>query len=148
MNGCGHCVEMKDDWNAAVEECRNNGIGNDRDNFVLGAVESGNTDIFQKHGITTNVSGYPTILYITAEGIKNGNHEKYENPRKKQKFIEWIKEKKNKKIQKGGGKRRTFRRKSKSKKYKKRQTRRKTRRQMKGAGCGCGTSALDSLFGK
>jgi len=104
MNGCGHCVDMKDDWNAAVNECRNNGIGSDRDNFVLGAVESGNTDMFQKNGITTNVSGYPTILYITAEGIKNGNtnHEKYENPREKKKFIEWITEKKNRKKSKAG----------------------------------------------
>jgi len=104
MNGCGHCVDMKDDWNAAVDECRNNGIGSDRDNFVLGAVESGNTDMFQKNGITTNVSGYPTILYITAESIKNGNtnYEKYENPREKKKFIEWITEKKNRKKSKAG----------------------------------------------
>jgi len=159
MNGCGHCVNMKDDWNAAVSECRNNGIGSAGDDFVLGAIESGNTDMFQKHGITTNVNGYPTILYITSEGIKNGNtnHEKYEKPREKQKFIEWIKEKKNRKKSKnvvnempvnnknnksnkskgkqsggggGRGRRRTYRRKQtrKSRTRTKRNTHRRSRR--------------------
>ena len=165
MNGCGHCVDMKDDWNAAVDECRNNGIGSGGDDFVLGAVESGNTDMFQKHGITTSVNGYPTILYINAEGIQRGdtNHEKYENPREKNKFIEWIKEKKNKKVGKmgtgkgnkmkqmkqsgggngsgsgSGGRRKTYRRKTKSKRYSKRHTRRRSRRNMKRGGCGCGS---------
>jgi hypothetical protein len=171
MNGCGHCVNMKDDWNAAVNECRNNGIGNADDDFVLGAIESGNTDMFQKHGITTNVNGYPTILYITSEGIKNGNtnHEKYEKPREKQKFIEWIKEKKNRKKSKnvvnetpvnnknnknnknkgkqsGGGRRRTYRRKQtrKSRTRTKRNTYRRRHRHMKGGGggCGCGPGGL------
>jgi hypothetical protein len=149
---------MKDDWNAAVNECRNNGIGSADDDFVLGAIESGNTDMFQKHGITTNVNGYPTILYITSEGIKNGNtnHEKYEKSREKQKFIEWIKEKKNRKKSKnvvnetpvnnknknnnnnnknkgkqsGGGRRRTYRRKQtrKSRTRTKRNTHRRSRR--------------------
>jgi hypothetical protein len=172
MNGCGHCVDMKEDWNAAVDECRNNGIGHDDDDFVLGAIESGSTDMFQKHGITTNVSGYPTILYITSEGIKNGNtsHEKYEKSREKQEFIEWIKNKKNGKIgknskdgkqvkqmkpvkqmkQSGGGlkKRRTYRRKPKSKRHSKRHTRRHSRRHTKGGGCGCGTGGMAALFGK
>lgn len=163
MNGCGHCVDMKDDWNAAVDECRNNGIGSGSDDFVLGAIESGSTDMFQKHGITTNVSGYPTILYITSEGIKNGNtsHEKYEKSREKQEFIEWIKNKKNGKIgkigkigkpmkQSGGGlkKRRTYRRKPKSKRHSKRHTRRHSRRHTKGGGCGCGTGGMAALFGK
>ena len=158
MNGCGHCVDMKDDWNAAVDECGNNGIGSGGDDFVLGAVESGNTDMFQKHGITTSVNGYPTILYINAEGIQRGdtNHEKYENPREKNKFIEWIKEKKNKKVGKmgkkmkqmkqsgggigsGSGRRKTYRRKSKSRRYSKRHTRRRSRRNMKRGGCGCGS---------
>ena len=174
MNGCGHCVNMKDDWNAAVSECRNNGIGSAGDDFVLGAIESGNTDMFQKHGITTNVNGYPTILYITSEGIKNGNtnHEKYEKPREKQKFIEWIKEKKNRKKSKnvvnempvnnknnkskgkqsggGGGRRRTYRRKQtrKSRTRTKRNTHRRRHRHrhrhMKGGGggCGCGSGGL------
>ena len=178
MNGCGHCVDMKEDWNAAVDECRNNGIGSGSDDFVLGAIESGSTDMFQKHGITTNVSGYPTILYITSEGIKNGNtsHEKYEKSREKQEFIEWIKNKKNGKNgknskdgkqmkpvkqmkqmkpvkqmkQSGGGlkKRRTYRRKPKSKRHSKRHTRRHSRRHTKGGGCGCGTRGLAALFGK
>jgi len=99
MNGCGHCVDMKGDWNAAVDECRNSGIGHDKDDFVLGAIESGNMNMFKQNGITTNVNGYPTILYITSEGIRRGdmNHEKYEKPRTKVEFINWIKEKKNKK---------------------------------------------------
>lgn len=98
MNGCGHCVNMKDDWNAAVDECRNNGIGGDNDDFVLGAIESGNTNLFKENGISHNVSGYPTILYIRSEGIQRGdmNHEKYEDPRKKDAFVKWIKDKKNK----------------------------------------------------
>jgi hypothetical protein len=98
MNGCGHCVNMKDDWNAAVDECRNNGIGGDNDDFVLGAIESNDTDMFKENGISHNVSGYPTILYISSEDIQRGdmNHEKYEDPRKKDAFVKWIKDKKNK----------------------------------------------------
>ena len=166
MNGCGHCIDMKDHWNAAVDECRNNGIGSDKDNFVLGAVESGNMDMFQKYGITTNVNGYPTILYINAEGIKNGNtnHEKYDKPREKQKFIELIKEKRNKKNSKagkagkagkqsGGGRRRTYRRKPNSKRNLKRNSKRHMRRHsrshrhMKGGGCGCSAGGIADLFG-
>jgi len=99
MNGCGHCVDMKDEWNAAVDECRNTGIGHDNDDFVLGAIESGNTNLFKENGISHNVSGYPTILYISSEGIQRGdmNHEKYQKPRTKASFVEWIKDKKNKK---------------------------------------------------
>ena len=144
MNGCGHCVDMKDEWNAAVDECRNTGFGHENDDFVLGAIESGNTNLFKENGISHNVSGYPTILYISSEGIQRGdtNHEKYEKPRKKAEFVEWIKDKKNKKNknkgktsedkidvtnkkelktnniigkQMGGGKRRSYRRKSKYK---------------------------------
>jgi hypothetical protein len=144
MNGCGHCVDMKDEWNAAVDECRNTGFGHENDDFVLGAIESGNTNLFKENGISHNVSGYPTILYISSEGIQRGdtNHEKYEKPRKKAEFVEWIKDKKNKKNknkgktsedkidvtnkkelktnniigkQIGGGKRRSYRRKSKYK---------------------------------
>lgn len=98
MNGCGHCVNMKDDWNAAVDECRNNGIGGDNDDFVLGAIESGNTNLFKENGISHNVSGYPTILYISSEGIQRGdtNHKKYEDSRNKDAFVKWIKDKKNK----------------------------------------------------
>ena len=98
MNGCGHCVHMKDDWNMAVDECRSSGIGHASDDFVLGAIESGNTNLFKENGISHNVSGYPTILYITSEGIQRGdaNHEKYENHRTKDEFIKWIKGKMNK----------------------------------------------------
>ena len=97
MNGCGHCVDMKDEWNAAVDECRNTGIGHDNDDFVLGAIESGNTNLFKENGISHNVSGYPTILYISSEGIQRGdmNHEKYEDPRNTHAFVKWIKNKKN-----------------------------------------------------
>ena len=99
MNGCGHCVDMKDEWNAAVDECRNNGIGGDNDDFVLGAIESGNTNLFKENGISHNVSGYPTILYISSEGIQRGdtNHKKYDDTRNKDAFVKWIKDKKNKK---------------------------------------------------
>ena len=173
MNGCGHCVDMKDDWNTAVDECRNNGIGHDKDDFILGAIESSNTDMFKRHGITTNVNGYPTILYINSEKIHKDdmNHEKYEKPRTKDEFVSWIKEKKNRKKGKnqvntqevgnnknkgkqiGGGRRRTYRRKSKSKRQTKRHTRRhkrtrRHRRHMKGGGCGCGTGGIDALLGK
>ena len=98
MNGCGHCVHMKDDWNMAVDECRNNGIGHASDDFVLGAIESGNTNLFKENGISHNVSGYPTILYISSEGIQRGdtNHKKYDDTRTKAAFVEWIKDKKNK----------------------------------------------------
>ena len=98
MNGCGHCVNMKDDWNAAVDECRNNGIGGDNDDFVLGAIESNDTHMFKENGISHNVSGYPTILYISSEGIQRGdtNHKKYDDTRTKAAFVEWIKDKKNK----------------------------------------------------
>lgn len=99
MNGCGHCVDMKDEWNAAVDECRNTGYGHENDDFVLGAIESNDTNLFKENGISHNVSGYPTILYVSSEGIRQGsvNHEKYENPRTKAEFVKWIKDKKNKK---------------------------------------------------
>ena len=99
MNGCGHCVDMKDEWNAAVDECRNTGYGHSSDDFVLGAIESNDTNLFKENGISHNVSGYPTILYVSSEGIQQGsvNHEKYENPRTKAEFVKWIKDKKNKK---------------------------------------------------
>ena len=99
MNDCGHCITMKDEWNAAVDECRNTGIGHDTDDFVLGAIESDNSNLFKENGISHNVSGYPTILYVSSEGIQRGdiNHEKYEKSRTKAAFVEWIKDKKNKK---------------------------------------------------
>jgi hypothetical protein len=174
MNGCGHCVDMKDEWNAAVDECRNTGIGHSNDDFVLGAIESGNTNLFKENGISHHVSGYPTILYISSEGIQRGdaNHEKYEKPRTKAAFVEWIKDKKNNKKnnnknnkkkennvdtknivkhkQIGGGRIRKHKqtRKTKSKGHMKRhtrpnkRTRRHYRRHMKGGGCGCGTGVL------
>jgi hypothetical protein len=147
MNGCGHCVHMKDDWNMAVDECRSSGIGHASDDFVLGAIESGNT----------------TILYITSEGIQRGdaNHEKYENPRTKAAFVEWIKGKKNKNNgnnqlknkgkQTGGGRVRRRRKthKSKSKKHTKRQRHtRRRQRHMKGGGCGCDSGGISALLGK
>ena len=163
MNGCGHCVHMKDDWNMAVDECRSSGIGHASDDFVLGAIESGNTNLFKENGISHNVSGYPTILYITSEGIQRGdaNHEKYENHRTKDEFIKWIKGKKNKNNgnnqlknkgkQTGGGRvrRRRKTRKSKSKKHTKRQRHtRRRQRHMKGGGCGCGSGGMGALLGK
>lgn len=168
MNGCGHCVHMKDDWNMAVDECRSSGVGHASDDFVLGAIESGNTNLFKENGISHNVSGYPTILYITSEGIQRGdaNHEKYENPRTKAAFVEWIKGKKNnnkknknngnnqlknKGKQTGGGRvrRRRKTRKSKSKKHTKRQRHTRRRRShMKGGGCGCGSGGMGGLFGQ
>lgn len=98
MNGCGYCVDMKDEWDAAVDECINTGFGHKNDDFVLGAIESNDTHLFKENGISHNVSGYPTILYVSSEGIQRGdmNHEKYENPRKKAEFVAWIKDKKNK----------------------------------------------------
>jgi hypothetical protein len=163
MNGCGHCVHMKDDWNMAVDECRNSGIGHASDDFVLGAIESGNTNLFKENGISHNVSGYPTILYITSEGIQRGdaNHEKYENPRTKAEFVKWIKGKKNKNNgnnqlknkgkQTGGGRVRRRRKthKSKSKKHTKRQRHtRRRQRHMKGGGCGCDSGGISALLGK
>ena len=99
MNGCGYCIDIKDEWDAAVDECKNTGFGHENGDFVLGAIESNDTNLFKENGISHNVSGYPTILYISSEGIQRGdmNHEKYENPRKKAEFVAWIKDKKNKK---------------------------------------------------
>jgi hypothetical protein len=163
MNGCGHCVNMKDDWNMAVDECRSSGVGHASDDFVLGAIESGNTNLFKENGISHNVSGYPTILYISSEGIRRGdtNHDKYENPRTKDEFVKWIKDKKNKKNgnnqlknkgkQTGGGRirRRRKTRKCKSKKHMKRQRHtRRRQRHMKGGGCGCGSGGIGALFGQ
>ena len=99
MNGCGYCIDIKDEWDAAVDECKNTGFGHENGDFVLGAIESNDTNLFKENGISHNVSGYPTILYISSEGIQRGDmkHEKYENPRKKAEFVAWIKDKKNKK---------------------------------------------------
>lgn len=99
MNGCSHCIDIKDEWDAAVDECKNTGLGHENDDFVLGAIESNDTNLFKENGILQNVRGYPTILYVSSEGIQRGDteHEKYENPRKKAEFVAWIKDKKNKK---------------------------------------------------
>lgn len=176
MNGCGHCVDMKKDWNDAVDECRNSGIGHANDDFVLGAIESGNMDMFKKNGITTNVNGYPTIMYITSEGIQRGDvtHEKYEKPRTKAEFVSWIKEKKNRNRKKtgmnkmelmgkkelgkmvnigkqfGGGRKRKQTRKqrsrSKSKRHMKRHTRRHTRTRRQRSMKGGGCGCGGPLF--
>ena len=60
MNGCGHCETMKPSWNKLITELKDK----HKNEIILGAVESGNMEMFKKHGINPAVSGFPTILYF------------------------------------------------------------------------------------
>ena len=147
MNGCGHCVTMKPAWNKLINELKEK----HKNEIILGAIESGGMDIFNKHGLKPSVSGFPTILYFNPKNPDKP--ESYSGDRSYDDLKKWILKKKgagadnklviltnnqpnNRSSNKGasmvgGSRRRTHTRrrmKHKSRKYRKSTVRRKSRR--------------------
>ena len=85
---CGHCVAMKDEWDAFEQEKANyeNSIKKGANIFRISANVLGNVG----HGIPNAVRGVPTILILepgpTVGKIYNSND------RKKSNFIDFLKE--------------------------------------------------------
>ena len=137
MNGCGHCVTMKPAWNKLINELKEK----HKHEIILGAIESGNMDIFNKHGLKPSVSGFPTILYFNPN--KPDKPESYTGDRSYDDLKKWILKKKGSgagagadasnagaNMMGGGTRRRTRRRhmKRKSRKHSKSIAHRNTRR--------------------
>jgi hypothetical protein len=90
MNGCGHCETMKPSWNKLITELKDK----HKNEIILGAIESGNMDMFKKHGITPAVSGFPTILYFHPS--RHNMPEHYKGDRSYEDLKQWILTKKGK----------------------------------------------------
>ena len=88
MNGCGHCVTMKPAWNKLINELKEK----HKNEIILGAIESGGMDIFNKHGLKPSVSGFPTILYFNPN--KPDKPESYTGDRSYEDLKKWILKKK------------------------------------------------------
>ena len=88
MNGCGHCVTMKPAWNKLINELKEK----HKNEIILGAIESGNMDIFNKHGLKPSVSGFPTILYFNPKNPDKP--ESYSGDRSYEDLKKWILKKK------------------------------------------------------
>ena len=90
MNGCGHCETMKPAWNKLITELKDKY----KNEIILGAIESGNMDMFKKHGISPSVSGFPTILYFHPS--RHNIPEHYKGDRSYEDMKKWILTKKEK----------------------------------------------------
>ena len=90
MNGCGHCETMKPSWNKLITELKDK----HKNEIILGAVESGNMEMFKKHGINPAVSGFPTILYFHPS--RHNTPEHYKGDRSYEDLKKWILTKKEK----------------------------------------------------
>ena len=88
MNGCGHCVTMKPAWNKLINELKEK----HKNEIILGAIESGGMDIFNKHGLKPSVSGFPTILYFNPKNPDKP--ESYNGDRSYDDLKKWILKKK------------------------------------------------------
>lgn len=88
MNGCGHCVIMKPAWNKLINELKEK----HKHEIILGAIESGGMDIFNKHGLKPSVSGFPTILYFNPKNPDKP--ESYSGDRSYEDLKKWILKKK------------------------------------------------------
>jgi hypothetical protein len=88
MNGCGHCVTMKPAWNKLINELKEK----HKHEIILGAVESGGMDIFNKHDLKPSVSGFPTILYFNPKNPDKP--ESYSGDRSYEDMKKWILKKK------------------------------------------------------
>jgi len=88
MNGCGHCENMKSDWNKLIDELKDK----HKDEIILGAIESSNMDIFKKSGISPSISGFPTILYFHPNNLTR--HDAYKGDRSYEDLKKWILSKK------------------------------------------------------
>lgn len=114
MNGCYHCNVMKPNWNKIVKELKKT----DSKDFILGAIESSDMERFNKAGLSTNISGYPTILYFP-HGISK-HADMYDGDRSAEDLKKWITSKMGHKKggQSGGAKRKKTRRASNGNKKK------------------------------
>ena len=90
MNGCGHCETMKPAWNKLINELKDK----HKNEIILGAIESGNMDMFKKHGISPSVSGFPTILYFHPNKLTTP--ESYKGDRSYEDLKKWLLVKKSK----------------------------------------------------
>ena len=88
MNGCGHCVTMKPAWNKLINELKEK----HKNEIILGAIDSGGMDIFNKHGLKPSVSGFPTILYFNPKNPDKP--ESYSGDRSYEDLKKWILKKK------------------------------------------------------
>ena len=91
MDGCGHCENMKPDWNKVIDELKDKY----KDEIILGAIESSDMDMFKKSGISPSVSGFPTILYFHPNNITR--HDIYNGDRSYADLKKWILDKKDRK---------------------------------------------------
>lgn len=91
MDGCGHCENMKPDWNKLIDELKDKY----KDEIILGAIESSDMDMFKKSGISPSVSGFPTILYFHPNNITR--HDMYNGDRSYEDLKKWILDKKDRK---------------------------------------------------
>jgi thioredoxin-related protein len=91
MDGCGHCENMKPDWNKLIEELKDK----HKDEIILGAIESSNMHIFKKSGISPSVSGFPTILYFHPNNLTRPDA--YKGDRSYEDLKKWILDKKSSK---------------------------------------------------
>jgi hypothetical protein len=114
MKGCYHCNVMKPNWNKVVKELKQS---HSKD-FILGAIESSDMERFNKVGLSTNISGYPTILYFP-HGISK-DADMYDGNRSAEDLKKWITSKMGHKKggQSGGAKRKKTRRASNGNKKK------------------------------
>ena len=90
MNGCGHCEVMKPAWNKVIAELKDK----HKNEIILGAIESGDMELFKKHGIHPAVSGFPTILYFPPG--RHNTPEHYKGDRSYEDLKKWILSKKEK----------------------------------------------------
>jgi thiol-disulfide isomerase/thioredoxin len=91
MDGCGHCEAMKPAWNKVIDELKEK----HKDEIILGAIESGDMDMFKKSGISPSVSGFPTILYFHPNNISK--NDMYNGDRSYEDLKKWILDKKDNK---------------------------------------------------
>lgn len=90
MDGCGHCEIMKPEWNKVINELKEK----HKDEIILGAIESGDMDMFKKSGISPSVSGFPTILYFHPNNLSRNDI--YNGDRSYEDLKKWILDKKDK----------------------------------------------------
>jgi hypothetical protein len=81
---------MKPAWNKLINELKDK----HKNEIILGAIESGNMDMFKKHGISPSVSGFPTILYFHPNKLTTP--ESYKGDRSYEDLKKWLLSKKSK----------------------------------------------------
>jgi thiol-disulfide isomerase/thioredoxin len=117
MEGCGHCITTKPEWDKLEEDNELNSSSNNK--ILIARINANLFDKIHNRAAGEEPTGFPTFKYIKHKKIED-----YDSDRTKDAFIKWIKEKLNKDM-KGGS-----RRKRKTKTQKKRKT--MTRKLQKG----------------